>query len=300
MTTETSLTLAGIHPPIPTPFKADGDLDFDHLASNLEHWNGWPLAGYVVGGSNGEFVYQTAAERVAVVREARMQVPADRLLIAGSGMQSTRATVDLTARMAEAGADAALVVTPSYYQAKITGELLEHHYRQVAEASPIPVILYSVPANTGVDLPAESVALLAQRPNIIGIKDSGGSLEKIEQMVRETPEDFQVLAGSGGYLLPALELGAVGAVAALACIAGDRLAEVASRFQRGDMEGAKTLQQGLLEVNRAVTAQFGVAGLKAALDMLGLYGGPVRSPLLGLTDQARKKLRVSLERAGLL
>jgi 4-hydroxy-2-oxoglutarate aldolase len=275
-------------------------LDFDHLASNLEHWNGWPLAGYVVGGSNGEFVYQTAAERVAVVREARKQVPADRLLIAGSGMQSTRATVDLTARMAMAGADAALVVTPSYYQAKITGELLEHHYRQVAEASPIPVILYSVPANTGVDLPAESVALLAQRPNIIGIKDSGGSLEKIEQMVRETPEDFQVLAGSGGYLLPALELGAVGAVAALACIAGDRLAEVASRFQRGDMEGAKTLQQGLLEVNRAVTAQFGVAGLKAALDMLGLYGGPVRSPLLGLTDQARKKLRVSLERAGLL
>jgi 4-hydroxy-2-oxoglutarate aldolase len=275
-------------------------LDFDHLASNLEHWNGWPLAGYVVGGSNGEFVYQTVVERVAVVREARMQVPVDRLLIAGSGMQSTRATVDLTARMAEVGADAALVVTPSYYQAKITGELLEHHYRQVAEASPIPVILYSVPANTGVDLPAGSAARLALHPNIIGIKDSGGSLEKIEQMVRETPEDFQVLAGSGGYLLPALELGAVGAVAALACIAGDRLAEVASRFQCGDMEGAKILQQGLLEVNRAVTAQFGVAGLKAALDMLGLYGGPVRSPLLGLTDQAREELRVSLERGGLL
>jgi 4-hydroxy-2-oxoglutarate aldolase len=275
-------------------------LDFGHLATNLEHWNGWPLEGYVVGGSNGEFVYQTAAERVAVVREVRKLVPGDRLLIAGSGMQSTWATVDLTARMAEAGADAALVVTPSYYQAKITGELLEHHYRQVAEASPIPVILYSVPANTGVDLPAESAARLARHPNIIGIKDSGGSLEKIEQMVRETPEDFQVLAGSGGYLLPALELGAVGAVAALACIAGNRLAEVASRFQRGDMEGAKTLQQGLLEVNRAVTAQFGVAGLKAALDMLGLYGGPVRSPLLGLTDQAREELRVSLERAGLL
>ncbi len=292
--------LGGLMPPIPTPFNAEGEVAYDRLLANLERWNREPLEGYVVGGSNGEFVFLSPQERVEVVRVARQAVPPDRWLVAGTAAESTRETIALTERMAQAGADAALVVTPFYYKSKMTPEALEAHYRRVAEASPIPVLLYSVPVYTGLDLPAEVVIRLAGHPNIVGIKDSGGNVAKMGTVVHHTPPDFRVLTGSGANLLGALAMGAVGAVSALANVAARRLAEVVSHFSRGEIEAARQLQLPLIGVNTAVTARYGIAGLKAAMDMLGYYGGPVRAPLLPLPEEDRARLRTILARAGLL
>ena len=295
------VSLSGIFPPIPTPFKANEDIDFDRLRSNLERWNQEPLGGYIVGGSNGEFVFLTVEERVDVVRAARQWIPRDRLLIAGAGMESTRETIDLTRRMAQAGADVALIVTPNYYKARMNVAALEHHFRQVADAAPIPILLYSVPANTGLDMPAQAVIALAQHPNIIGIKDSGGDITKIGFMAHETRSaDFQIVAGSASFFLAALSVGAVGCVPALGNIAGAKLAQLLDCFKRGDTDSARAIQLPLIEANTAVTSRFGVPGLKAAMDMLGYYGGPVRSPLLPLSDAETAELRRILVKAGLL
>lgn len=300
MTKLTALSLAGIFPPIPTPFTAEGEVAYDQLHSNLERWNSQPISGYVVGGSNGEFVSLSLEERIKVVHEARQAIPKERLLIAGSGLHSTHETIKLTKEMSKAAADAAIVVTPSYYKGRMTPAAFENHYAQLAEKSPIPIILYNVPANTAIDLPLESVAKLAQEPQIVGIKDSGGSVTKIGAMVHSTPEDFQVLAGSAGFLLGALSVGAVGVVAALANIAAEPLAALYEHFQQGEIGAARALQLSLIEINTTVTARFGVAGLKAAMDFLGYYGGPVRSPLLPLTEEEKEVLREILVNAALL
>jgi 4-hydroxy-2-oxoglutarate aldolase len=276
---------------------------YDHLRSNLEKLNGQPLAGYVLGGSNGEFTSLTIEERLEVVKAARQVTPSDRLLIAGSGLESTRGTVDLTKRVADLGADVAIVVTPGYFKARMTAAALEAHYRQVADAAAIPILLYSVPANTGVDLPAAAVARLAAHPNIIGLKDSGGDITKIGQMVYDcgaSRPGFQILAGSAGFLLPALSVGAVGGVLALANIAAGRLHELYKKFQAGDLAGARAIHLPLIEVNTAITARFGVAGLKAAMDMLGYFGGAPRLPLLPLAEEDRVTLRNILVKAELL
>jgi 4-hydroxy-2-oxoglutarate aldolase len=285
------LPLGGVFPPIPTPFKPNGDIDFQHLATNLDRWNKQDLSGYVVGGSNGEFVSLSSDERVDVVRAVRDAVPSGRLLIAGSGMQSTQATIELTSRMAEVGADVAIVVTPSYYKAMMSSAVLENHYQQVADASAIPILLYNVPANTGVELELEAVVHLAEHPNVIGIKESGGSVAKIGAMVHRTPGDFQVLAGSAGFMLGALSVGAVGVIGALANIAGQELVAILAHFRAGDLDIARTIQLRLVEANNAVTVKFGIPGLKLSMDMLGYYGGPVRSPLLSLGEEDKKTLR---------
>lgn len=300
MKTTKPFPLDGVFPPITTPFKPNGDIDFQHLATNLDRWNEQALSGYVVGGSNGEFVSLNSDERVDVVRAVREVAPSGRLLIAGSGMQSTQATIELTRRMADVGADVAIVVTPSYYKAMMSTVVLENHYQQVADVSPIPIMLYNVPANTGVELNIEAVVRLAVHPNVIGIKESGGSVAKIGTMVHRTPEDFQVLAGSAGFMLGALAVGAVGVIGALANITGQELADLLTHFRAGELNIARAIQLRLVEVNTAITVKFGIPGVKAAMDMLGYYGGPVRSPLLSLGEEHKKILRQTLIESGLL
>ncbi|MDP7260162.1 MAG: dihydrodipicolinate synthase family protein [Anaerolineales bacterium] len=295
-----NVSLAGVFPAVPTPFSADGEIDCDRLRSNIEHLNAEPLSGYLLQGSNGEFVFLDADERVDVVRVARAAIPTERLLIAGSGMESTLATIALTNRMAEAGADVALVVTPHYFKARMTVAALENHYRQVAAVAALPIMLYSVPAFTGIDLPVEVVISLATHENIIGIKESSGDASKIGLMVRDTPDDFQVLTGSASSFLAGLAVGAVGGIMAFANIAAGHLAELLSSFQEGDLERAAEIQRRLIAPNQAVTSKFGVAGLKAALDILGDYGGSVRAPLLPLQDSERNELRAILGASGLL
>jgi 4-hydroxy-2-oxoglutarate aldolase len=295
-----SISLAGVFPPVVTPFTENGDVHYDALQANLEKLNREPLAGYVIGGSNGEFTSLTIEERWETVRLAKQVTPPGRLLIAGSGAESTRATIDLTERMARLGADVAIVVTPGYFKGKMTAAALEHHYRQAADASPIPILLYSVPGNTGVDLPVPAVAKLAPHPNIIGMKDSGADMVKMGQMLNEAPKDFQLLTGSASAFLASLALGAVGTISALANIWAGRLDQLWACFKQGDLAGARAIQLPLIEVNAAVTSRFGVAGLKAAMDMLGYYGGTPRSPLMPLSDDEHAALKGILTKVGLV
>ncbi len=294
------MDLSGIYPPLPTPFSPDGSLDLAGLAANLKSLADEPLAGFVLGGSNGEFSSLTLDERVEVVRAARQHLGPGRCVIAGAGLESTAATIALTRRMAEAGADAALVVTPGYFRSRMTTPALDAHFRSVADASPLPVILYSVPANTGVDLPVEAVVSLSSHPNILGLKDSGGDITKFGRMALECRPGFQLLAGSAGFLLPALAIGAVGGIMALANIAPRQLRRVLDAFQARDLPGARAAQLPLILANTAVTTRYGVAGLKAALDLLGRVGGLPRPPLLPLVPAERRDLVDILSRAGLL
>ena len=222
------------------------------------------------------------------------------MIIAGSGLHATRETVQQTVAMAERGADAALVITPSYYKSRMDDRALLAHYLRVADESPIPIILYNVPANTGIDMSADTIVPLSEHPNIIGLKDSSGNVAKIAEVVLRSPQDFQVLAGSASFLLGALAVGAVGTISALANIAPGALAELMQAFHSGDRARASTLQQKLVRPNTAVTARFGVAGLKLALDLLGYYGGPTRSPLQPLNADQKSELRQTLAEADLL
>ncbi|MGD8850527.1 MAG: dihydrodipicolinate synthase family protein [Anaerolineales bacterium] len=290
----------GLYPPIPTPFDSNGEIDFTKLEENLNRWETEPLAGYVVGGSNGEFVSLTNPERVAVVRFVRERTDPGRLVIAGAGLPSTRATIDLGLQMADAGATCLLVVTPSYYKSKMDPATLVRYYHEVADQLSLPLILYNVPANTGIDMSAETVLAAAEHSNIIAIKDSSGRIDKLGAIVRRAPDGFFVLAGSGGYMLGALTVGAVGAVAALANIAASALYDVLNEFESGNFVSAQRNQLRLIDLNTAVTARYGVPGLKAAMDMLGYYGGPVRGPLVDLDEASRQNLRAILVHADLI
>ncbi len=294
------ISLKGIMPPIPTPFDAAGDVHLGALRENLERWNAYDLRGYVVLGSNGEGVLLDEEERVRVWAAARQAIPADKLLVAGTGAESTRQTIDITMRAADAGADAALVVTPHYYAPAMTADSLVQHYTKVADASPVPILIYNVPKFTNVNVGAATVARAAEHPNIVGMKDTSGNITQLADTVRLAGPDFQVLAGSAGFLLAGLAVGAVGGILALANVAPQAGLEITRLFQAGALERAAELQRRMIPVNSAVTARFGIPGLKAAMDMLGYYGGPVRSPLLDLTEDARRTLREVLQEGGLL
>jgi 4-hydroxy-2-oxoglutarate aldolase len=297
---QTTVSLAGVFSPIPTPFDASGDIDYGALSANLQRWSESDLAGYVVLGSNGEAVYCDQAEKVAVWETARAAIPPGKLLIAGTGAESTRGTIALAQLAAGAGADVALVVTPHYYAGKMGSEALVQYFRAVADASHIPVMIYNVPKFTQVDMTAAAIACAARHPNIIGMKETGGSITKMGETVRLAPSGFQLLAGSAGFFFAGLALGAVGGILALANIAPQVCLDIYRLFGEGRWEDAAEVQRRMIPVNAAVTSGFGIAGLKAALDMLGYYGGPVRLPLLSLDDEEREALRAILLEGGVL
>nr|XP_054493769.1 4-hydroxy-2-oxoglutarate aldolase, mitochondrial [Agelaius phoeniceus] len=298
---EPSFNLGGIFPPLATPFSPAQEVDYAQLEGNLRRYARIPFRGLVALGSNGEYPYLASRERVEVVSCVRRALPRDRLLLAGSGCESTQATIELTVSMAEAGADVALVVTPCYYRGAMTTASLIHHYTEVADASPIPVVLYSVPANTGLDLPLEAVITLAQHPNIIGIKDSGGDITRMGLMVHKTrQEDFQVLAGSAGFLLASYAVGASGGVCALANVLGDPLCQLDHLCRTGQWQEARDLQHRLIEPNTAVTRRFGIPGLKKAMEWFGYYGGPCRAPLAPLSPAQVEELRSTFSTNGWL
>ncbi|XP_043331808.1 4-hydroxy-2-oxoglutarate aldolase, mitochondrial isoform X3 [Cervus elaphus] len=246
------MDLSGIYPPVTTPFTATAEVDYGKLQENLHKLGTFPFRGFVIQGSNGEFPFLTSSERLEVVSRARQALPKDKLLLAGSGCESTQATVEMTVSMAQVGADAAMVVTPCYYRGRMSSAALIHHYTKVADLSPIPVVLYSVPANTGLDLPVDAVVTLSHHPNIVGIKDSGGDVTRIGLIVHKTrSQDFQVLAGSAGFLLASYAIGAVGGVCALANVLGAQVCQLERLCLTGQWEDAQKLQHRLIEPNTA-------------------------------------------------
>ncbi len=290
----------GVLPPIPTPFDEEGSVSEAHLRANLARWLKTGLHGFVVLGSNGEYAMLSKEEKLRVLEIAREVIPAERLLVAGTGADSTRETIDLTKRAAALGADAALVVTPHYYRPQMNAAAWLAHYRAVADASPIAILIYNVPAYTTVEIDAATVLELAQHENIRGIKDSSANFAKMGEIIRFAPAHFAVMVGTGAAIFPALAIGARGVVPALGNIAPRECVAIYDGFHAGNLEQARNLQLRLIRPNAAVTARWGVPGLKAALDQLGYYGGPPRLPLLPLPDADRIKLREILKEAELI
>ena len=290
----------GIFPPIPTPFDESGQVDLGALRANIARWNETGLVGYVALGSNGEAPLLDADEGIAVIRAVREAMAPGMSLIVGAGRESTRETVAACRTAADASADAVLVITPWYYKRAMTGDALRHHFEAVADASPVPVLLYNMPANTGLNTPVSTVAELADHPNIAGIKDSAGDIGQLAAIIRSTPDDFVVMVGNTGAFLPGLLLGATGGILALANVAPRQTVALYQAAQAGQLDKARELNDRLVPVGVAVTRTYGIPGLKAALDMLGYVGGRPRPPLLPLSPEGVADIRRILETTGLL
>jgi len=294
---ESSILADGIYPPLPTFFDEQDKLDLVTLRRHIQRLEETGIAGYVIMGTNGEAVHLTSEERAQIVETTRDVVGENTPLLAGCGEQSTRATIANCQQAARYGADMALVLPPFYFKGRMDSRALIEHYRAVADDSLLPIVIYNMPASTGgLDLDAATICTLAEHPNIIGVKDSAGNMVKLAQIHAETPARFRVFAGSAGYLLPALVVGAVGAVAALANIFPLEVCRLRELFIEGKLEEARFLQAHLVPANTAVTVTYSVPGLKAALELSFGYGGRPRSPLLPLTEQERKQLAEILRR----
>lgn len=288
--------LRGIFPPLATPFRADGALDLRGFESNLDAYAAHDLGGYLVLGSNGESPYLEEDEKLTLVRAARKGAGRKPLLV-GTGQESTRATIAFTRKCAELGADAALVLTPHYYKSQMTVDALRRHFEAVADASPVPVLLYSVPAFTGLTFQPALAAALAGHPRVAGMKESSGDLSLLGRIIAAVPAGFEVACGSAPVLYPALCIGANAGVVAVSCCAPAVAVGLYRAFTQGDHAGARRLQDVVTPLGLAITVTYGVAGLKAAIDLAGLRGGHVRAPLLPLPDAARAEVAALLGRA---
>ena len=289
---------AGIFTPITTPFRADDVLDEAALARNVARWMQTPLTGLVVLGSNGEAAQLDDAEADRIIAVVRDGVPPGRPLLAGTGRESTKATIAATRRAAAAGVDAALVRTPSFFKSQMTTDVFVRHYSEVADASPIPILLYNVTMFTGVNLLPEAVERLAAHPNIVGMKESGSDIAQIAEYVERTPDQFTVLAGSATTFFQALCAGCDGAILALAALMPEACVEIATLVRASRIDEARTLQRRLLPLARSVGGLHGVPGLKAALDMLGYAGGAPRPPLRPVAPPIVERIRGQLDALG--
>ncbi|MBI3629802.1 MAG: dihydrodipicolinate synthase family protein [Candidatus Rokubacteria bacterium] len=290
----------GVLIPVTTPFRGD-DVAVDGLRANLERWNQTALAGYVVLGSTGEFPMLSEAERDRVLVAAREAIPPAKAFIAGTGTNSTLHTIRQTKRAAELGADAAILITPHYFSKGFSPPAAQiRHYLAAADASPIPIMIYNFPLNTGINLEAGTVAKIAQHPNVCGIKDSSGNIPQLAQIIDQTPKTFHVLVGAASALLPGLAIGASGGILALAVIAAREFCEVYARARAGRWEEARELASRMMPVDREVPGRHGIGGLKAALDLQGFFGGPCRSPLVTPDGDAIEDIKEVLATGGLL
>jgi 4-hydroxy-2-oxoglutarate aldolase len=292
------MNLQGIFPPITTPFK-DDELDVEGLKANVTRWMQSRLAGVLVLGSNGEGPMLDAEESYRAAAAVRECVPAGKTLIVGAGEESTHATIAAVRRAARAGADVVLVRTPAYFKTQMTADVFARHYIAVADASPVPVLPYNVPGLTGVKLPAEVVAQLSAHPNIPGVKDSSADLVQIGDLVALTPGDFQVLVGSAPTLYASLCVGAIGGIVAAACVIPELCVELYELTRQQKHAEALALQRRITPLAKSVTSRFGVAGLKAAMEMTGYIGGVPRRPLSPAGPAVLETLRSQFAELGL-
>jgi 4-hydroxy-2-oxoglutarate aldolase len=289
------MQLSGVFAPLPTPFDQDDRLDLDRLARAYERFAAGPLTGFVVLGSNGEAALMDDEESDRAIAAAREKIPRGRPFIVGTGRESTRATISATKRAAALGADAVLVRTPGFFKSQMTADVFVRHYTEVAEASPVPVLLYNFTAVTGVNLPVAAVARLATHPNIVGMKESGGDVAQLADLVASTPPSFQVLAGSASTVYASLCVGVAGAILALAAVVPDACVRLYTLTRQSRHDEARALQQELVPLARLLSGH-GVAGLKAALQIAGIDAGAPRRPLPRLTDDANVQLRQAIAR----
>ena len=284
------MKLTGVMPPITTPFQ-DGKLASEKLKNNFVKWNKTGLSGYLVLGSNGEAVYLDEKEKIKVVEIARASIPRSKFMVVGTGMESTRETIRFTDRVAKIGADFALVITPSYFKGSMKPQILYDHFIAVAESSRIGILIYNVPQFTGINLEPEWVAKLSEHPNIVGIKDSSGNIGQLSEISHLSQKGFAVFVGSAPVFFPALCIGAVGGILAVANVVPQEWVRIQNLFNRGKMNEAKALQSQLTPLAKAVTTKYGIGGLKMAMDLTGYFGGNPRLPLKRPGKEVEEELK---------
>ncbi len=282
--------VSGVFPALTTPFGTDGAVSLGDIKHNIARYNQTELAGYVVLGSTGESVLIQSKEMDGILSTVKETAAPGKKLIAGTGAESTAETIERTRRAAALGYHVALVKTPYYYKPAYKPEVLIAHYRRVADESPIPVLLYSVPIFTGLALEAPETIALAAHPNIIGIKDSSGNIHRISEMIAGAPSDFQVLVGAAATVFPCLAIGARGAILALASALPEKCASLYQLYKEGHLNQARELQKLLLGASNLIVSRFGIAGVKYAMDYRGYRGGHPRLPLQPLSQEHKSKI----------
>jgi 4-hydroxy-2-oxoglutarate aldolase len=293
-----SKPLEGIYVALTTPFVGD-DVSPAKFRENILRYNATGLAGYLVLGSTGESVSIDDAESLALLEAAATAASPSKKLLAGTARESTKLTIEFTNRAAAFGIAAALVRPPSYFKARMTREALRAHYLALADAAKVPILVYNIPQNTGITLDPQLVIELAAHPNIAGLKESSGSLAFLDEVGPRVPRDFHYFLGSGHVIYPGLEMGADGAILAVANAAPELCAEIFKLFRAGKKEEARRLQFELIPLNKMVMESYGISGLKYAQDARGYYGGPVRLPLLPVEEKGRQDIASLLKKMGL-
>ncbi len=285
--------LSGVYAPVVTPF-VDEEVDLDGLAGNIQKMNENGLRGYFVCGTNGEFKSLTVEERLRVIETAAREAAPDKVVMAGTAAESTKETVDVTRSAADAGARLVSILIPSFFKKIIDDEVIISYVTEVAEASPVPVLLYNNPSVTGgVAVTPEVIAKVSKHPNVVGIKDS--SKGNFQAFIAAAAEGFYVLAGSAGFLLDLLRAGGTGGVVSLANVFPGACAELYEAYREGDISRAEALSADLVELNKQVSGVHSVAGVKAAMDIAGFHGGAPRRPLKPLTADQVAEIRAAME-----
>jgi 4-hydroxy-2-oxoglutarate aldolase len=291
--------LQGVFAALTTPFEND-KIARQHFRENIQKYNGYDLAGYVVAGSSGEAAYLTDEESTILVKEALKSRAPDKKIIAGTGKESTDSTITFTNRMADLGVYAALIRTPSYFKPVMTSKALKKHYYNIADEARIPIIPYHIPAVTGLSIEQQLVIELSQHPNIIGMKDSSGNLPFLGEVIPHLPPDFGYLLGAGSVFFFGLCLGASGGILRLADVIPEQCAAVYHEFLAGEWEKAASIQRDIIPLNNAIIQTYGVPGTKYAMDLLGFFGGPPRNPILPLDEKGKNVMEKVLKTLNLL
>jgi len=292
-----SKPLEGVYVALTTPFAGDG-IAAEKLKDNVRKLNATAVAGYLVLGSTGESVSLTDAESLELVDAVLEAASPEKKVLVGTAREWTQGTIDFTASLPARGIAAVLVRPPSYFKSKMTREALRAHYLAVADASRYPVLVYNMPQNTGISLEPRLVIDLSSHPNIAGLKESGGSLAFVAEVVREVPDRFHYLLGSGSVVYPGLEMGACGAILAVANAVPEMAAEIFRLFKAGKKDEARELQLDLIPFNKTIAEIYGIAGLKHAQDLRGYHGGPTRLPLLAVDEKGRAEIAALIKGAG--
>ena len=292
--------IKGVIPPMMTPFTEDQAVDYDKHVQNMERWNQDKLAGYLVLGSNSEAAYLSEEEKIRLIQLTVKYAKKDRPILAGTGLESAVETIRLTNKAAELGAHGALLLTPFYYSDQMSEEALVTYFTHVADQAEIPILIYNVPKFTNINVSVRVVQELSQHPNIVGMKDSTGNVPQLVSYLPVIAEGFNLMVGTVSSWFPALTLGIQAGIFALANLAPNECADIQGDYDAGDMDAARETYLRVFPVNTAVTATYGVAGLKYASDLMGYQGGNIRSPLLPLKDEEKAAIRGILAAAGLL
>jgi 4-hydroxy-2-oxoglutarate aldolase len=295
------MKVEGAFPPVTTPFDDNGCIAHNHLAGNIKRWNETDVSGYLILGSNSESVFLTEEEKLEIVKTARKSIPPSKKMLVGTGLESTKGTIEFTRKSADCGADVAVIITPHFFISSMSHEAFMKHYLMIADSSPIPVLLYNVPPFTGLNLEAGTASALSSHENIIGIKDSSGNVEQLSEIISLVgEEEFSILTGSSIVLYPSMCVGAAGGIMAIVCALPEKCSDIIRLYKDGNHTEAKGLQMRLIEPTIAVTSKYGVPGLKAAMNLFGYYGGRSRLPLLPTTDAEINDIKNIFTGAGFL